>query len=112
MPNSIGYPSSVLCTTKAGATSSPPPLAGEGQGGGGQYDRAFLPTPSPPLPPLAGEGADRACRSRPVQIPEVHSDCSELHPDAAVERIGSSAAQRDGEADEAPQQRVLVAAVE
>src|SRR5262249_61634319 len=34
-----------------GATSFPPPLAGEGQGGGMQYDRAFQVTPSPPLQP-------------------------------------------------------------
>src|SRR5215472_5316453 len=39
-------------------------------------------------------------------------DRSELHADAAIERIGPAAPQRDGEADEAPQQRVLVTAVE
>src|SRR6516164_9225924 len=37
---------------------------------------------------------------------------SELHTDAAIERIGPAAPQRDGEADEAPKQRVLVTAVE
>src|SRR5262249_9629781 len=37
---------------------------------------------------------------------------SELHADAAIERIGPAAPQRDGEADEAPQQRVLVTADE
>src|SRR5215831_7616524 len=42
-----------------GATSSPPPQAGEGQGGGTQYDRASHPLPT--RPPQAGEGADRAC---------------------------------------------------
>src|SRR5439155_11053836 len=44
------------------ATSSPPPLAGEGQGGGMQHERTFqlapLPTPFPTPPPQAGEGAD------------------------------------------------------
>ena len=39
-------------------------------------------------------------------------DRSELHADAAIERIGPAAPQRDGEADEAPEQRVLVTAVE
>src|SRR5262247_4055069 len=37
---------------------------------------------------------------------------SELHADPAIERIGSPAPQRDGEADEAPEQRVFVTAVE
>src|SRR5262249_2645594 len=37
---------------------------------------------------------------------------SELHADAAIERIAPAAPQRDGEADEAPEQRVLVTAVE
>src|SRR5262249_15933184 len=32
------------------ATWSPPPLAGEGQGGGMRYGRVFPLTPSPPLP--------------------------------------------------------------
>ena len=36
----------------------------------------------------------------------------ELLADLAIDRIRSAAAQRDGEADEAPQQRVLVAAAE
>src|SRR5262245_57424846 len=44
-----------------GATSFPPPLAGEGKGGGTQYDRAFPSTPSPPLPRKRGEGVDRVC---------------------------------------------------
>src|SRR5258708_17875763 len=35
----------------ARATSSPPPLAGEGQVGGTQYDRAFQFTPPSPLLP-------------------------------------------------------------
>src|SRR5262249_21688156 len=52
----------------AGATSSPPPLAGEGQGGGTQYDRAFQFTPSPPL---AGEGAERVCRSHRLHFSEI-----------------------------------------
>jgi hypothetical protein len=38
------------------ATSSPPPLAGEGQGGGAQYDTAFQQTPSPTLPRKRGRG--------------------------------------------------------
>src|SRR5262249_57262541 len=46
------------------------------------------------------------------RIPSVTWDRSELHADAAIERIGPAAAQRDGEADEAPEQRVLVTAVE
>src|SRR6516162_1724249 len=37
---------------------------------------------------------------------------SKLHADPAIERIGPPAPQRDGEADEAPQQRVFVTAVE
>src|SRR5262245_63223766 len=37
---------------------------------------------------------------------------SEFHADPAIERIGSPAPQRDGEADEAPEQRVFVTAVE
>src|SRR2546427_8778669 len=37
---------------------------------------------------------------------------SELNADPAIERIGPPAPQRDGEADEAPEQRVLVPAVE
>ena len=41
-------------TTKGGATSSPPPLAGEGQGGGAKDDGAFSATPSPPLPRTRG----------------------------------------------------------
>src|SRR5262249_50076716 len=48
-------------------------------------------------------GNDAMAPMRPV---------SELHADAAIERIGPAAPQRDGEADEAPQQRVLVTAVE
>src|SRR5712671_5679009 len=37
---------------------------------------------------------------------------SELGADLAIERIGPAAAQRNGETDEAPEQRVFVAAVE
>ena len=39
------------------APASPPPLAGEGQGGGGHDDSAIMPPPTPP--PQAGEGAGR-----------------------------------------------------
>src|SRR6266498_2082213 len=45
-----GVPETDHGTTSAGATSFPPPLAGEGQGGGMQHDTAFQFTPSPPLP--------------------------------------------------------------
>src|SRR5262249_2714735 len=38
---------------KAGAAASPPPLAGEGQGGG-THAPIFPPTPSPPLPRKRG----------------------------------------------------------
>src|SRR5438445_10678375 len=41
---------------RTGAASSPPPLAGEGQGGGAQDNRSSHPRPTPP--PQAGEGAD------------------------------------------------------
>src|SRR5215467_10678546 len=37
---------------------------------------------------------------------------SELHADPAIDRIGPPAPQRNGEADEAPEQGVLVAAIE
>src|SRR5262249_37546080 len=37
---------------------------------------------------------------------------SELHANPAIERIGPPAPQRDGEADEAPEQRVFVTAIE
>src|SRR6266487_2049929 len=41
----------------------PPPRGGGGGGGGGRHQSAaFRPLPNPP--PQAGEGADRACRSR------------------------------------------------
>ncbi|HKF10803.1 MAG TPA: CaiB/BaiF CoA-transferase family protein [Xanthobacteraceae bacterium] len=39
---------------------SPPPLAGEGQGGGTQQDSSVQARPLPNPPPRAGEGADRA----------------------------------------------------
>src|SRR5206468_3622738 len=39
-----------------GAASSPPPLAGEGQGGGAQDNRSSHPLPTPP--PQPGGGAD------------------------------------------------------
>src|SRR5207302_2191715 len=52
----------VVLTTLGRATSSPPPLAGEGQGGGTRHDRAFLTDPLPNPPPHAGEGADRRRR--------------------------------------------------
>jgi itaconate CoA-transferase len=39
---------------------SPPPLAGEGQGGGMQKDSGAQARPPPNPPPQAGEGADRA----------------------------------------------------
>src|SRR5215510_15127347 len=42
-----------------GATTSPPPLAGEGQGGGIQHRSQFA-CPLPTPPPQAGEGAGRA----------------------------------------------------
>src|SRR5713101_578815 len=40
--------------TMSRATSSPPPLAGEGQGGGTRYERAFSITLSPTLPRKRG----------------------------------------------------------
>src|SRR5262249_27542829 len=49
----------IVRVATGGATASPPPLSGEGQGGGVRY-RSYLPTLSPPLPPQAGEGAVRA----------------------------------------------------
>jgi HemY protein len=47
-----------LAQTRAAA--SPPPLAGEGQGGGTQKDTLVQAHPLPTPPPQAGEGADRA----------------------------------------------------
>jgi hypothetical protein len=47
-----------LRIAKSSATTSPPPLAGEGQGGGMQA-RTFVSAPLPTPPPQAGEGADR-----------------------------------------------------
>jgi itaconate CoA-transferase len=46
--------------SKRAAPASPPPLAGEGQGGGMQQDSKARAHPLPTPPPHAGEGADRA----------------------------------------------------
>src|SRR5262249_50721244 len=54
----------IVPTTTNRATSSPPPLAGEGQGGGTQQGSSEQAHPLPNPPPQAGEGADRVCRSR------------------------------------------------
>src|SRR5262249_56092694 len=43
--------------TTAGATASPPPLAGEGQEGGTQNEQEVAVTPSPPLPRKRGGGS-------------------------------------------------------
>src|SRR5215211_1120061 len=45
--------------SKRAAPASPPPLAGEGQGGGMQKDSCAQAHPLPTPPPQAGEGADR-----------------------------------------------------
>src|SRR5262245_49144264 len=50
-----------LATSRA--TTSPPPLAGEGQGGGIQAMPVVI-CPLPTPPPQAGEGAGRVCRNR------------------------------------------------
>src|SRR6516225_9160403 len=50
--------------TTTDATSSPPPLAGEGQGGGTPWDRAFPATPSPPLPLERGREQSEFAGSR------------------------------------------------
>jgi hypothetical protein len=42
-----------MAFTKTSATASPPPLAGEGQGGG-QHDERREYAPSPPLPRKRG----------------------------------------------------------
>jgi itaconate CoA-transferase len=49
----------VATGNKRAAPASPPPLAGEGQGGGMQKDSCVQARPLPPPPPQAGEGADR-----------------------------------------------------
>jgi itaconate CoA-transferase len=49
----------VATGNKRAAPASPPPLAGEGQGGGTQKDSCVQAHPLPTPPPQAGEGADR-----------------------------------------------------
>src|SRR5262245_30930637 len=58
------HPACAVGELRAGATSSPPPLAGEGQGGGHGSRQSVSPRPLPNPPPLAREGADRTCRSQ------------------------------------------------
>src|SRR5436190_16002473 len=56
-------------TNSSRATSSPPPLAEEGQGGGTQYERAFQVTPSPPLPRKRGrEHTEIAARAHSISL--------------------------------------------
>jgi itaconate CoA-transferase len=50
----------VRSAPSAGSVHSPPPLAGEGQGGGMRQDSGAKARPLPNPPPQAGEGADRA----------------------------------------------------
>jgi hypothetical protein len=53
-----------MMTSTALRLSSPPPLAGEGQGGGAKHTPALLPAPSPTLPRKRGrERAKYAARS-------------------------------------------------
>ena len=49
----------VATASKPAAPASPPPLAGEGQGGGMQKGSRVQARPLPNPPPRAGEGADR-----------------------------------------------------
>src|SRR5215510_12744238 len=46
--------------------ASPPPLAGEGQGGGRHKDSRAFPLASPP--PQAGKGADRVCGTTSLRL--------------------------------------------
>ena len=50
-------------TSEPAAPASPPPRAGEGQGGGMQEDSCVRAHPLPNPPPQAGEGADRVRHS-------------------------------------------------
>ena len=51
----------VATASKPAAPASPPPLAGEGQGGGMQKGSRVQARPLPTPPPQAGEGAHRVC---------------------------------------------------
>jgi drug/metabolite transporter (DMT)-like permease len=71
-----------------------PPLAGEGQGGGTQYDRAFQVTPSPPLPRLRGreqtELVARADSISPKSALALQDD-ENMNPAAVLAALASAA---------------------
>jgi hypothetical protein len=60
-----------MAFAKTGATASPPPLAGEGQGGGEHRSPRQQHSPSPPLPRKRGrEQAVLAAIAVPSNLPQ------------------------------------------
>jgi len=96
--------------TKAGATASPPPLAGEGQGEGMQTGRGHAAklVQAHPLPnplPQAGEGAHRVRRAFTQQIEQRRNHYS-VAPPPGSEGLRTAPVARDAPAIDGNQSRI------
>src|SRR5262249_27149329 len=78
-----------------GATSSPPPFTGEGQGGGTQQDSCVQAHPLPHPPPQARGGADRACPWGWLPYP---NPFGASHPPSSAANVSFSSALTGSEA--------------
>jgi len=65
-------------TDNPSAPASPPPLAGEGQGGGMQQGSRVQAHPLPTPPPQAGEGAHRACGKGAPSVRREHTEIAAM----------------------------------
>src|SRR5262245_48776251 len=94
--NSAAFADALARRITMDATSSPPPLAGEGQGGGTENDRAFRSTPSPALPRKRGrEQIERVARDDSVSTlragAALHIGDALRHAELAAADLGEDA---------------------